>query len=199
MITIYLIANKVNGKIYVGQTKKTVEIRFKEHCRSAFHFKDKRHFPSAIRKHGSSSFLLFKLGLVVSKPEANDWEKYWISFLSPEYNKTLGGDGGSPMLGIKHSEHTKFLISQANKRRYEDPVFCQKMRDLAIERFKKHPEIGAKISLAQKGKRISLEQRAKISTTLKGSKYGFQVGHEVSEEIRKKISLTKFLKTVAYA
>lgn len=31
MFYIYLITNKVNGKIYVGQTELTVEERFKNH------------------------------------------------------------------------------------------------------------------------------------------------------------------------
>ena len=29
---IYKITNKVNGKIYVGQTMKTLEERFQKHC-----------------------------------------------------------------------------------------------------------------------------------------------------------------------
>lgn len=33
---IYKIVNDINDKIYIGKTEKSIEKRFKEHCRDAF-------------------------------------------------------------------------------------------------------------------------------------------------------------------
>jgi|SRR5260221_3302565 len=57
--TIYLHRNRINGKSYVGQTKKTIEERWKEHLKCAKGtrvIKNARGFTGAIRKYGAASF-----------------------------------------------------------------------------------------------------------------------------------------------
>ena len=46
---IYKITNKVNGKIYVGQTIKSLKERFQKHCWGTT-YKDKYHLNMAIKK-----------------------------------------------------------------------------------------------------------------------------------------------------
>ena len=47
---VYLIFDKVNGKMYVGQTTRTLERRFKEHAKAA------SSLGRAIRKHRKENF-----------------------------------------------------------------------------------------------------------------------------------------------
>jgi group I intron endonuclease len=58
---IYKITNKLNGKIYVGQTIKSLEDRFQKHC-CGTSAKDKYHFnmaiKKAIRKYGKDNFTI---------------------------------------------------------------------------------------------------------------------------------------------
>ena len=90
MTNIYKITNKMNGKVYIGQTKRSIHIRFSEHYTDS----------------SSSLFLdMHKLGkglftvelLHVCKDEfANQWERYYIckyNSIDSEcgYNKVCGG------------------------------------------------------------------------------------------------------------
>ena len=49
---IYKITNKVNGKSYIGQTRYTIEFRWKQHQ----HKKDNTYFHNAIHKYGIENF-----------------------------------------------------------------------------------------------------------------------------------------------
>lgn len=94
MAYIYQITNDINGKIYIGKTERTVEERFKEHCRDAFNRNyENRPLYAAIRKYGIDHFHIETLE-ETSYPEER--ETYWIeakrSFKNG-YNATLGGDG----------------------------------------------------------------------------------------------------------
>jgi hypothetical protein len=94
MAYIYQITNDINGKIYIGKTERTVEERFKEHCRDAYRREfEKRPLYSAMRKYGVEHFHVETLE-ETDLPEER--EIYWIetkrSFKNG-YNATLGGDG----------------------------------------------------------------------------------------------------------
>lgn len=93
---IYKITNKINDKIYIGKTLKTIEERWKEHCRD---FKrernEKRPLYNAMLKYGIENFEISILE-EVSSEEINDKETYWIEKLGSfkyGYNATKGGDG----------------------------------------------------------------------------------------------------------
>jgi group I intron endonuclease len=53
---IYKITCKANGKVYVGQTLRSILIRFKQHVRCAENGTDNYIFHNAIRKYGAKNF-----------------------------------------------------------------------------------------------------------------------------------------------
>lgn len=64
---IYCITNKVNGKQYVGLTMRTLEERFKEHCKA------ESAIGRALRKYGLDNF---KLEIIDSSETPEDlWKK----------------------------------------------------------------------------------------------------------------------------
>ena len=64
---IYKITNTVNNKCYIGQTIKSVELRFKEHVHRALkHCDPKSHLGAAIRVYGKDSFVIEELFKVVA-------------------------------------------------------------------------------------------------------------------------------------
>lgn len=107
--SIYRITNKVDGRFYIGKTTKPVEERFKAHIKN--HKKQDTYLYRAMRKYGIEQFIIEQIESVSDKTELNEKEKYWISQLSPNYNMTIGGDGGdtsaSPKykLGMKNRIH----------------------------------------------------------------------------------------------
>lgn len=87
---IYCITNKVNDKQYIGQTRTTIEKRYKEHKKNSFHSKGKDSKPLYIdfQKYGKENFYvksLYKIESIniedlVSK--LNQKEKEFISSLN---------------------------------------------------------------------------------------------------------------------
>ena len=97
---IYKITNKINGKIYIGQTIKSLEERFQKHCWETT-IKDKYHLnmaiKKAIRKYGKENFTI-ELIEEVETDKLDEREVYWISFYdsyNKGYNCTLGGQNGA--------------------------------------------------------------------------------------------------------
>ena len=94
MAYIYQITNDINGKIYVGKTERSIEERFKEHCKDSKRRDfEKRPLYRAMNKYGTEHFHI-ELLEETDKPEER--EIYWIeqkrSFKNG-YNATLGGEG----------------------------------------------------------------------------------------------------------
>lgn len=93
---IYKITNKVNGKIYIGKTLKTIEGRWKDHVedyqRPRF---EKRPLYSAMKKYGVENFSVEEVE-ECSSEILSEREIYWIDFYDSfrsGYNATKGGDG----------------------------------------------------------------------------------------------------------
>lgn len=94
---IYKITNRIDGKIYIGQTKRSIEKRWREHCRS-----DSQcvRMHKAIEKYGKENFTVTQIDSAIDQEEANAKEIYWISFFDSAnkekgYNLTYGGAIGN--------------------------------------------------------------------------------------------------------
>lgn len=94
---IYKITNKINGKVYIGQTIQSLKDRFNRHCSD---YKD-NHFnmpiKQAILKYGKENFAI-ELIEEVEQDKLNEREVYWISIYdsyNKGYNCTKGGQNGA--------------------------------------------------------------------------------------------------------
>ena len=91
---IYKITNTINGKIYIGQTIKSVEKRFQQHKNNS----NKPYFSQivlyqAFNKYGIENFICEELEECPLEI-LDEREKYWIKFYNSYidgYNSTLGG------------------------------------------------------------------------------------------------------------
>ena len=97
MIGIYKITNKVNGKVYIGQST-SVRSRWAQHKYAALHNKSDMLIHRAIRKYSISNFT-FEVVEECIQEELNEKEQYWIKYynaLDKEkgYNLKIGGDSG---------------------------------------------------------------------------------------------------------
>ena len=94
---IYKITNIINDKMYIGQTTKTIEKRFKEHLRNSQR-EDKYQYQlyRAMRKYGTENFIVECIEkCFIEKLDEKEmfWIKYFDTFKNG-YNSTLGGSGG---------------------------------------------------------------------------------------------------------
>lgn len=93
---IYKITNKVNGKSYIGQTRYTLEFRWRQHL----HKKDNTYFHNAIKKYGAGNFSLEVLE-ECPYSNLNEREIFYIAkydTFNSGYNLTIGGDGNRRLL-----------------------------------------------------------------------------------------------------
>jgi len=103
---IYKATNKVNGKVYIGQTKKGLKSRRYKHER------DKRDMAivNAINKYGRRNFKWSVLKYCNSREDLNRMEIFYIkkyNSFTDGYNRTRGG------LYADHSEAVRHKISQS--------------------------------------------------------------------------------------
>lgn len=110
MAFIYKITNNINEKFYIGFTsQKNPKWRFNQHLSTA-RSKKKNNQPiiRAIRKYGEENFSFESILEGDKKILLNVEEPRLIEKLKPEYNSTFGGEG---ILGYRHTEKTKKIIS----------------------------------------------------------------------------------------
>ena len=133
---IYKITNKINGKVYIGQSV-DIERRWKEHRQRPFNSNSKQYespLYRAIRKHGLDNFT-FQVVEEGLPSELNDKETYWINYYdsySNGYNLTLGGDTSEHNAKLTHEQINKiknYLIHTTKTQQEIADEFgvCQKM------------------------------------------------------------------------
>ena len=91
---IYIIKNTVNSKVYIGQTKNTVEQRWKEHLRHAQY--GDQIINRAMKKHGIDKFYIETLEIcdvdVLDEREIYYIDLYDSTDKSKGYNVSIGGN-----------------------------------------------------------------------------------------------------------
>jgi len=172
---IYKIINLINGKIYIGQTVKTLKKRWNEHKHDAHNKKRKlynSHLYESIRKYDIENFSTEEIEVCNSQNELDKREDYWISFYdsmnrNKGYNLKRGGSRG------KLSEESIRKLRKSLKKYYQE-----------------HPEMCKEISERMKDDKNPmkrLEVRKKLSESTKGEKH-WNYGKHHSEKTKKKMS-----------
>ena len=97
LFIIYAVRNKVNGKIYIGRTNRSLTVRWREHVTDA-RTKDKSYFHHAINKYGPESFKIKIIDHTAHEKEAYELEKKYVQMFKSDkcnhgYNSTPGGEG----------------------------------------------------------------------------------------------------------
>ena len=134
MFYIYLVTNKVNGKVYVGKTSRSVAERWENHVKAS---RSKRagYFWRAIRRHGRDAFSVDCIAQTEHEKHANWLESLYIgvskSYL-PEigYNSTMGGDG-VPLTSAARLAHREKMASKEVRQRMS-----------AVKKGEKNPGFG---------------------------------------------------------
>ena len=139
---IYIVTNKINGKIYVGQSTKS----------DPTYFGSGVSINRAIAKYGKENFKKEVIELCTAD-KLNEREIYWISYYrSTEphigYNLTYGGDGGDTISLNPNREDIIKRISESNM----DKKFTQTHKD--------------NISFSKKGKSNGCEGRKYSDETI---------------------------------
>lgn len=130
MAVIYKALNIINGKAYIGQTKKTLEKRKQKHRYDMKRLKNV-YFYRALRKHGWSNFEWSVLEESVE--DLNDREIYWIQKLGTfknGYNSTSGGNVPSEISlearrKISNSKKGKKLSKEHKRKLSESKKGCK--------------------------------------------------------------------------
>ena len=200
---IYKATNKVNGKMYIGQTAQSLNKRISKHINDALNNRYNSYFHRAIRKYGKENFKWEIITECNSQEELNKAEVEMIekyNTFESGYNLTKGGEG---QFGFKHSKETKEKMSKRHKgKRFSEK---HRMRLSESHRGEKHNNYGKhfseetkkRMSEAQKGEKNSMygkhhSERTKeaMSKMRKGEKHPMYGKHH-SEETRNKVSDAK--------
>jgi len=107
-ILLYQAVNSVNGKRYIGITRRGLEVRRRRHIQTSNSGRGAI-IGAALRKHGSDNFNFKTLVVCPDFQYAKEMEIAAIRAFKPEYNITAGGDGA---VGFRHSEDHKKRVGE---------------------------------------------------------------------------------------
>lgn len=116
---IYKYTNKINGKIYIGQTIQTLVMRHKKHLNDGKNSKNKSYFDRALKKYGENNFILEVVENNIDADKIDEREIYWIKYFDSYYtsgkgyNMTKGGKwstSAQKLHGFQEDEIKRLLI-----------------------------------------------------------------------------------------
>lgn len=96
---IYKETNRINLKVYIGLTTKTLQKRHEGHIKESLDpVKCTSYFHKAMKKYGVENFTVEVIETCQTKEELYEREKFWIKFYKSNdpkfgYNMTAGGEG----------------------------------------------------------------------------------------------------------
>jgi len=199
---LYMITNRINGKIYIGQTNKE-KYRWSQHKYIANNLekfmKTSQYIHKAMAKYGTTNFNYEIIAQSKSQEDADLSEielikQYDSRNHNKGYNFRIGGYVTErseetrkkiseslkgkipPHTGKKHSEETKMKLSISAKMRKQIPP-SPKGRKLSEEHKKKLSDI----KKGKPGKKTSEEAKIKISESNKGKKHSKETKIKISE------------------
>ena len=188
---IYKIVNKINNKIYIGQS---VDIYKRFNCHKRNSKKNKRHpLYASIKKNGLDNFEFIIIEEVINIRDLDLREQYWLDHYQ-SYLPEKGYNIVHYAQSTKGYKHTDEAIVKMKNKEFTDEIRSnmsksQKGRKSWNKGLKMSDEFCKKISLSlkgkpsrRKGKKQSQEAREKISEARKGK--------PLPEEHKKNIALS---------
>lgn len=120
---IYIIRNKINNKVYIGQTTQAMDERFKQHCKPSEHKRHKYTLYRAMTKYGVENFYyeIIEENIPVNKLNTKEIyyiEKYNSYVKNNGYNSTKGGDGRL----INKIQDIEYVIFEIKKGRFVSDI-----------------------------------------------------------------------------
>lgn len=180
---IYKVTNKINNKVYIGQTTRTIAERYEEHLNHARNHIN-RHLYDAINHYGAENFTIEAVEECVDSL-LNIRECHWIAYYKSNdrsfgYNMTTGGEGGNTYAGLpeERKQQISMLISSKLTGKPQPRELVEK-RVAKLKGQKRTKEQRQRFSEAQKkrnpstfarGFTVPQERRDRISQTLTGQK-----------------------------
>ena len=151
-LIIYKVVNKINGKIYIGQTIYSLEKRIAQHlCAKGY-----RPLSLAFRKYDIQAFEFSIIDSASSQEFLDAKEIYWIekynSKIPNGYNITNGGESAN---GYKHNAETIEKMSKAHKGKHHEEETKRKISKATKNRMR-DPEERKKMSVSQIGENNSM-------------------------------------------
>lgn len=194
---IYKYTNKVNGKMYIGQTTQTMAQRRTKHragARQEHGRSQNMPFINALKKYGYENFFEEVLFSAFTKTDLDWAESYFICLFntlnkSNGYNAKMGGSNG------KHTVQSKEKIKQANfsekkKAIYRSDAFRAQCRKNAI--YLQTPESRKKAGLSKRGKAPTASQLAGLAIGRKRGLLKHERKHRCVISIKDGIELLGF-------
>jgi len=185
---IYKVENKINGKIYIGQTTTSLNDRMKRHYKDMRHGSDV-YFHRALRKYDKNDFEWSIIDSANSIDELNELEIMYIkkynSFIDWDgcngYNMTEGGNNSSPSMKtrkiLREYAIEQFKNGHPNKGKTYEEIFGSE----------KSKEIKVKLSQINLGRTLTDEHREKIRQG--------NLGKTVTEEFRERMRVMNMGRT----
>ena len=175
---IYKITNKANGKVYIGQTTKTLAERKQGHHLSAFSGMRKTKIYTAMRKYGWENFEFEELDTASSQDELDELEQHYIreyNAIEDGYNLSIGGGGANAMLSPQVKKH------------HDNVMKTEEVRSKISKSMRKYKEVNE----------VTVETRQRISDALYKFHYidkkkpNYKVPQHMTEEHKQKLNEAK--------
>lgn len=211
---IYTIRNLINGKIYVGQTTRGVQHRWRGHVKGLGNGRTYPGLKGALAKYGVENFSLEVIDTAASYEELDAKECAWIATLGTMvpngYNLKDGGMRGThsaesreknrqAQLGKKMSAESRARMSAASKGKPKSPEHVEKVRaalsgrrpsDAAMSRSREVC-LGRTMSDESREKNRQARLGKKDSDATREKKRQSLMGRKLSEESLEKMRRTK--------
>ena len=117
---IYKITTTKSNKVYIGQTTKSVEERYKKHLK-ARNSKSKKHLHLylAMNKYGIDTFSVEQIDTAIDQKDLNEKEIYWINYydsINNGYNIAPGGKNVNIFMSNEVKENHAIKMKSAEVR-----------------------------------------------------------------------------------
>ena len=193
MQQIYIITNLVNGKYYVGKTKKPNLQKYLRDAQSMARrgFKNRPLLHRAFRKYGEVSFIIEPLATCETNEHATVLERLWIALLAARnstsgYNISSGGEG-SP--DCKHSLEVRAQQSLRRKGQIPWNKGLKYKNPNAVKRGTTNSFFG-KTHTKETGEKIARSNSRRVWTPKMRENMGLvKTGFIFTEDSRKKMSV----------